>query len=101
MPSPAPDHPRLLKRKALAESLTEKGYPIKPSTLAVFACRGDGPPFTKWGAAVLYDWEDALEWARGRLSKKVRSTAELPKRGVNDNPMPAGDTMTIKRHPGS
>lgn len=85
MSSPSPEHHRPLTRKGLAAALTEKGYPTTYSTLSVRACRGDGPPFQKWGQTVLYDLDDALEWARGRLSKKVRSTSELSKTSVNDN----------------
>ncbi|MCB5944251.1 hypothetical protein [Acidocella sp. KAb 2-4] len=93
MSSPTSDCRRLLKRKELAESLTEEGFPIKTSTLAVFACRGEGPPFTKWGSMVLYEWGDALEWARNRLSKKVHSTAELSKLSVNDNVTSSSDAI--------
>jgi hypothetical protein len=73
-----PDDPKaLLLRKATADALTLAGFPIAKSTLAKLACRGTGPKFRKYGKYPLYEWSDALEWARSRLSRPVRSTAEL------------------------
>ena len=34
----------LLRRKATADALTEKGYPTSEKTLATQASRGNGPP---------------------------------------------------------
>lgn len=85
------DKKRLLTRKELATELTDAGYPIKSSTLAVMACRGDGPPFRKWGRIPVHEFEECLEWARNRASKKVRSTAELSTFSMNDTSTHAGD----------
>lgn len=67
----------LLTRKVLAEALTEAGFPIAVATLQTMATRGGGPEFQKFGPRALYRWGGALAWARGRLSRPVRSTSEL------------------------
>jgi hypothetical protein len=66
----------LLCRRDTAQALTESGYPTPPATLATMACRGDGPPYHKYGRAPLYRWEDALAWAKSRLSEARTSTSE-------------------------
>lgn len=71
----APD--TLLRRRALAEALTGAGYPVTESTLATKATRGGGPPFRRFGMIPLYRWGDALDWAHGRMSPPVCSTAEF------------------------
>jgi hypothetical protein len=73
---------RRLNRREAAKFSTENGFKIAASTLAVMACRGDGPPFVKFGQTPLYDPNDLLAWAQKRLSKKVCSTAELSAFGV-------------------
>jgi len=70
----------LLRRRAVAEALTEAGYPTAPGTLATKATRGGGPPFRLYGRIPLYRWGDALSWARSRLSRPVSSTAEFDPR---------------------
>jgi hypothetical protein len=66
----------LLIRKALAQALTDEGFPVAPSTLATKATRGGGPPFRCFGRVPLYQWGDALAWAKGRLSPPRHSTSE-------------------------
>jgi hypothetical protein len=66
-----------LTRKATAEALTEAGYSIAEATLATKATRGGGPPYQLFGRKPLYSWGCALDWAKGRLSKPIRSTSEL------------------------
>lgn len=66
----------LRDRKATAESLTSVGFPVSPATLATMATRGGGPRYQLFGRKPLYRWGDALEWAKGRLSKPIRSTSE-------------------------
>jgi hypothetical protein len=58
----------LLTRDQAAAALTESGFPVAPKTLAVRASRGDGPPYQRFGARALYKWDDALTWARSRLT---------------------------------
>jgi hypothetical protein len=71
------DADTLLRRKALADALNARGIPTTEKTLATQAVRGGGPPFRKFGRAVIYRWGDALQWAEGRLTPPVTSTAEL------------------------
>jgi hypothetical protein len=62
---------KLLTRRALAEFLTERGFPISYSTLKIMAMpsRGGGPPAeAAWGNRLLYDPNKALKWAKARLS---------------------------------
>jgi hypothetical protein len=40
------------------------------------ATRGGGPQYQLFGRKPLYRWGDSLEWAKGRLSKPIRSTSE-------------------------
>lgn len=70
------DPNELLRRQALAQALTEAGFPTAPATLATKATRGGGPPFRLYGRIPLYRWGDALEWAESRLSKPRWSTSE-------------------------
>jgi hypothetical protein len=51
--------------------------------LATLASRGGGPRFVKFGRKPLYDEDELLAWAEGRLSQPVSSTSELW------NPQPA------------
>jgi hypothetical protein len=62
-----------LTREQLAAALTRVGLPIKPSTLAAMALRGDGPPFAVWGRRPLYSLDAALAWAQRRLDESSRS----------------------------
>jgi len=66
----------LLRRHALAQALTEAGFPTAPATLATKATRGGGPPFRLYGRIPLYRWGDALAWAQSRLSAPRQSTSE-------------------------
>lgn len=63
-------------RKSTAEALTNAGFPVSPATLATMATRGGGPQYHLFGRKPLYRWGDALAWAKGRLSKPIRSTSE-------------------------
>jgi hypothetical protein len=74
-----PDRPdALLRRRETAAALTEAGFPIAPDTLATKATRGGGPPYQLFGAVALYlyQWGEALDWARSRLSPPRRNTSE-------------------------
>jgi hypothetical protein len=66
-----------LTRQATAEALTAAGFPVSEKTLATMATRGGGPLYQLFGRKPLYRWGDALEWAKGRLSRPVRTTSEL------------------------
>jgi hypothetical protein len=59
-----------LTREQLGEELRKRGYPIGNSTL-VKLCQpsiGQGPPVSAyWGKRPLYDLDQGVEWAEGRL----------------------------------
>jgi hypothetical protein len=72
----------LLRRKALAEALTSRGYPVSEATLATKATRAGrygGPPFRKFGRVALYRWGDALEWVDACMSSPRSNTSEADK----------------------
>lgn len=60
---------RPLSRAEVAEMLTKHGYRVAEATLATKAARGGGPPYQMFGRYALYRWEDALEWARNRVTQ--------------------------------
>lgn len=66
----------LLRRRAVAEALTEEGYPMAEATLATMATRGGGPPYQRFGRHVLYRWGTTRAWAMGRLSAPRSNTSE-------------------------
>jgi hypothetical protein len=67
----------LLDRRQLAAVLTALGFTITKGTLEALASRGRGPPYRRWGRAVVrYRWSEALAWAEARLSEPHSSTAE-------------------------
>jgi hypothetical protein len=70
---------RLRCRVAAAQYVKETyGFPCSPKWFAKLAVIGGGPEFRRAGRTPLYP-EDALDtWAESRLSRRVRSTAELP-----------------------
>ncbi len=65
-----------LRRREAAVELSRSGFPITEKTLATKATRGGGPPFCRFGRAVLYARDDLLAWAQNRLSPAAASTAE-------------------------
>jgi len=73
-----PDNPEtMLTRDAFAVALTAAGFPVSAATLATKATRGGGPEYRLFGRKPLYQWGSGLAWAKGRLSKPVRSSAQL------------------------
>ena len=85
-----------LTRKAAAEALTAEGYPVSEKTLATKASRGGGPIYQLFGRKPLYRWGDALDWARARLSKPVRTTSELKQRETGEAEPP--DSSDAEAH---
>jgi hypothetical protein len=67
----------LLRRDELARRLQAAGFPITYATLETLACRGGGPKFCRFGRYVLYRWEDALSWAKSRLTDTMSNTSDL------------------------
>jgi hypothetical protein len=75
MPIPL-DPDTLLRRDAVADALTEEGFPVAKTTLATLATRGGGPPYRCFGRVPLYRWGDALAWAQSRLTAPRHNSAE-------------------------
>jgi hypothetical protein len=75
MPTEAPHTPRF-RRRAAAQFLSDHGYPTAPATLAKYACTGGGPKFFSWGRIPLYEAQELLAWAEGRLAAARRTTSE-------------------------
>jgi hypothetical protein len=71
--------PNWLTRRLTADYLrAEHGMQFGIAALANAATDGTGPPFTKQGGKLVSYWRpDVDEWARTRMSRKVRSTSEL------------------------
>jgi hypothetical protein len=90
------DPDALLRRQALAEALTEAGFPTAPATLATKASRGGGPPARWYGRIPLYRWGDALDWAQSRLSEPFRSTSERDARIIEAG-RPTSSCLTTTR----
>ena len=58
--------PNLQLRPVFAENFGKlvRGRPYNPRTLALWELDGRGPPVTRVGRDVLYDWDAAIEWLR-------------------------------------
>jgi hypothetical protein len=71
--------PPWLTRRELSDYLRiVHGMKFGVAALANAATDGTGPPFVKQGRKLVsYHRPDADLWARGRMSRKVRSTSEL------------------------
>lgn len=70
--------PRYLRRgDAAAHVEATWGIPCSPKTLAKLAVIGGGPVFRKAGRLPLYSASDLDAWAEAKISKPIRSTAEL------------------------
>jgi hypothetical protein len=64
-----------LTRSQLGEHLRLMGYPIGASTLVKICAPaiGQGPPVAAWwGRRPLYDADDGVAWAEGRLRAERR-----------------------------
>ena len=58
------------------------GIPCVATTLAKYACIGNGPRYRKAGKFPIYSRDDLDAWANQRLGEFVRSTSELGGRGA-------------------
>jgi len=60
--------PHHMRRADAARYIRETyAIPCVTTTLAKYACTGDGPPFRKAGKFPIYSREDLDEWAKRRL----------------------------------
>ena len=70
-----------LRREQAAAYLQERYGAYTTETLAKLATIGGGPPFQKFGRFPLYRPDLLEKWALSRMSKTVRSTSELKRKG--------------------
>ncbi len=65
------DPPEYMPRKAVANYLRKQGLPCSETTLAIYACTGEGPPFYKYrGRRILYRKNEVDAW-RDRQLRRV------------------------------
>src|SRR3974390_466525 len=64
----------LMRRRAAAEYLTDRGLPTAFNTLQKLATTGGGPVVHKFGRWPIYREEDLDSWALSRLSGPLAST---------------------------
>jgi hypothetical protein len=68
--------PHNMRRADAARYVRETyGIPCVATTLAKYACIGNGPVFRKAGKFPIYARDDLDTWARSRLSEPVQSTS--------------------------
>ena len=67
----------MLPRVLLSSALAEAGFPVAYTTLCKLACCGGGPEYRLYNGRAFYRWEDALAWAKGRMS--APRTRALPR----------------------
>jgi hypothetical protein len=70
---PEIDPDKWLRRRATAEALQARGFPVAEKSLATRATRGGGPPFKRFGRIPLYRWGDSLDWANTKLTSSVNA----------------------------
>jgi hypothetical protein len=85
-PQPTPS-PKYLRRADAARYIREAyGIPCIATTLAKYACIGNGPVFRKAGKFPVYSRDDLDTWARSRLSGPLQSTSALSVRSRRSRP---------------
>jgi hypothetical protein len=68
---------RWLRRKQAGLHIEQTyNIPCSEPTLATWATRGGGPPYTRVGHTALYAVDDLDAWALEKLSRTRRSTSE-------------------------
>jgi hypothetical protein len=79
-----------MRRAEAARYIRETyGIPCVATTLAKYACIGNGPVFRKAGKFPLYSRDDLDTWARSRLGEPVQSTSALSVRSLDHDPAEA------------
>ena len=71
--------PKFIERAAAAAYVRSTwGIPCAPQTLAKLAVQGSGgPEYHKVGRNAMYSHASLDEWAKQKLGKAIKSTAEL------------------------
>ena len=79
-----------MRRADAARYIRENyGIPCVATTLAKYACDGNGPVFRKAGKFPIYSRDDLDTWARSRLGEPVQSTSALSARHTDRDPAEA------------
>lgn len=106
MPDSADDNTRLTRPDAAA-FLKSRGFDISKKTLEVYATRGNGPPYQKWGKRCLYRAADLIEWAESRLTppaltaiehRRTRKAASAPQR-AQPQTLPRRNRVRVRLNP--
>jgi hypothetical protein len=71
--------PEYIDRRAAAEYLTKRGLKIAFNTLQKMATTGDGPPYRRFGARVVYTIAELNVWAAEKLGEPQSSTSQRRK----------------------
>jgi len=58
---------RYLTTKQASDYLQEKGFSLKPITLAQYRSKGRGPSYVKFGRKVKYDRRVLDKWCKARF----------------------------------
>ena len=87
-------HPRLLRRIAAAQHVTDKFFQCSPKTLAKLAVVGGGPAFRKSGRWPLYAEADLNDWALAKIGPRVGSTSELRRLSAKPSASP-GNALEV------
>ncbi len=70
---------KFLKSQDIVVELKKRGTPRTRGTLAQWRRRGGGPPFVRFGAAILYPEEQFESWYAEKRSAPVTMIADLRK----------------------
>jgi hypothetical protein len=66
-----------MTRSEAAQYATERGIPLTKGALNVFATRGGGPVYRRFGRHTLYTADDLDTWIARKMTPALRSTSEL------------------------
>jgi len=59
-----------ISRKAASRYLREQGFPVSPTTLAIWACTGEGPPYYRYrNRLILYRKSELDQWRDSQLRR--------------------------------
>jgi hypothetical protein len=67
---------KFLSRQEAAELLQEHGFPTTPTSLAVKASRGGGPPYHRFGRQAIYAPSEVLAWAHAKVATAAATASE-------------------------
>ena len=70
------DLQRFYGRREIAEFLRARGFPVASRQLEKMASLGGGPPYRIFARKALYEPNEVLMWAKGRMSSPRHHTSE-------------------------